>query len=148
MSKEGTTQLGPRTFNDELIDEYRANQGRVSGRFEGEPLVLVHHVGRRTGTTRVTPLVCLPDEDKATVYVFASKAGGPRNPDWYHNLVAAGRARIESGADTHDVTVRELRGEERDRIYAEQVRRRPRFGEYAAKAAAFRSIPVLALTRA
>ena len=141
--------MNARSFNDEIIDEYRATQGRVSGRFEGEPLVLVHHVGRRTGITHVTPMVCLPDEqDDATVYVFASKAGGPRNPDWYHNLVAGGHARLERGADTSDVVVRELRGEERDRIYAEQVRRRPRFGDYAAKAAAFRTIPVLALTRA
>ena len=138
-----------RSFNEELIHEYRANQGRVRGRFEGEPLVLVHHVGRRTGATRVTPMICLPDDDdEDTVYVFASKAGRPKNPDWYHNLVTAGRARLERGTQTHDVTVRELHGAERDRIYAEQVRQRPRFGEYAAKAAAYRTIPVLALTRA
>lgn len=141
--------MGPRSFNDEIIDEYRSNEGRVAGRFEGEPLVLVHHVGRRTGAARVTPMICLPDEqDGTTVYVFASKAGGPSNPDWYHNLVSTGRARLEGGAETYDVVVRELRGAERERIYAEQVRRRPRFGEYAAKAAAYRSIPVLALTRA
>ena len=76
------------------------------------------------------------------------KAGAPTHPDWYHNLTSAGIAQVEVGTDTHDVTVSELTGEERDRIFEEQVRRFPGFGEYAEKTAGIRTIPVLALRRA
>lgn len=134
--------------NVRIIEEFRANQGRVGGAFEGAPMVLVHHRGRRTGTERVNPLVYLPDaEDAGTVYVFATKGGAPSNPGWYHNLLAAGRAHVERGTDEYDVAVRELKGEERDRVYAEQVRRRPNFGDYERRAAGIRTIPVLELRR-
>lgn len=135
-------------FNQRIIDEFRANQGRVGGDFEGAPMVLVHHVGRRSGTTYVTPMMYLPkDGADDTIYVFASKAGAPTHPDWYHNLVAAGRAHVEVGTDEYDVTVEELTGEDRDRVYAEQVKRVPGFADYE-KQAGDRVIPVLALTRA
>lgn len=112
-------------------------------------MVLLHHTGRRSGTERVTPLVYLPDEsDPATIYVFASKAGAPTHPDWYHNLVAAGTTTVEVGTETYPVTVTEVSGEERDRRYAGQVARMPGFGEYAEKTAGIRTIPVLRLTRA
>ena len=87
-------------------------------------------------------------DDPDTIYVFASKAGAPTNPDWYDNLVTAGRGSVEVGTDTYPVTVRDLAGDERDRIYAEQARRYPGFAEYEKKAAGVRTIPVLALTRA
>lgn len=136
-------------WNQQIIDEFRANQGRVGGPFEGAPMVLLHHTGRRSGTERVTPVVYLPDEsDPDTIYVFASKAGAPTHPDWYHNLVAAGTTTVEVGTDTYPVTVTELSGEERDRRYAAQVARMPGFGEYAEKTAGIRTIPVLRLTRA
>ena len=135
-------------FNAQVIEEFRSNEGRVGGPFEGAPMVLVHHVGRRSGTQRISPMMYLPDErDPRTVYVFASKAGAPTNPDWYHNLVSAGRATLEIGTKTYDATVRELEGEERDRVYAEQARRVPGFAEYERKTAGIRTIPVLALTR-
>ena len=136
-------------WNASIIDEFRANEGRVGGQFEGAPVVLVHHRGRKSGREYVSPLVYLPDgSDPATMYVFGSKAGAPTHPDWYHNLTSAGNAQVEVGTDTYDVTVSELTGEERDRIFEEQARRFPGFGEYAEKTAGIRTIPVLALRRA
>ena len=135
-------------WNAKVIEEFRQNHGRVGGPFEGAPMVLVHHVGRRTGAERVTPLVFLPDQRDADVlYIFGSKAGAPEHPQWYRNLVAAGRASVEVGDEAYDVTVTELEGEERDRRFNEQVERMPGFGEYAQKTAGIRTIPVLALRR-
>jgi len=135
-------------WNQQVIAEFRANEGRVGGSFTGAPLVLVHHVGRKSGKEYVIPLVYLPKEGgDDSIYIFASKAGAPTHPDWYHNLVAAGQTTIEVLASTYPVTITELSGDERDRVYAEQVRRMPGFGEYATKAAGGRTIPVLELTR-
>ena len=135
-------------WNQQVIAEFRANEGRVGGGFTGAPMVLVHHVGRKSGKEYVIPLVYLPKEgDEDSIYIFASKAGAPVHPDWYHNLVAAGQATIEVGTSTYPVTITELSGDERDRVYAEQARRMPGFGEYATKAAGIRTIPVLELTR-
>ena len=111
-------------------------------------MVLVHHRGRKSGQERVSPMMYLADEqDPSVIYIFASKAGAPTHPDWYYNLVAAGAASVEVGTETYPVTVREITGDDRDRIYAEQARRYPGFGEYAEKVAGVRTIPVLALTR-
>lgn len=135
-------------WNTRIIDEFRSNDGRVGGPFEGAPIVLVHHCGRRTGQERVNPMMYLPDaSDPDTIYVFATRAGSPTNPAWYYNLTAAGRAQVERGTDEYDVAVRELHGDERDRVYAEQARRRPQFAEYERKAAGHRTIPVLELRR-
>jgi deazaflavin-dependent oxidoreductase (nitroreductase family) len=135
-------------WNTAIIEEFRANGGKVGGMFEGAPVVLMHGVGRKTGKVTVHPVMYLPsDDDPATIYVFASKAGAPTHPDWYYNLTAAGRATVEVGTETYDVAVTEVTGEDRDRIYAEQVSRYPGFGEYEQKTAGIRTIPVLALTR-
>jgi deazaflavin-dependent oxidoreductase (nitroreductase family) len=136
----------PNDFNQQVIADFRANEGRVGGPFEGAPMVLVHHVGRKSGKEFTTPLVYLPADD-GSVYIFASKAGAPVDPEWYHNLVAAGQATIEVGADSYPVTVTELTGDERDRVYAEQVSRNPGFGDYEKKTAGIRTIPVLRLQR-
>ncbi len=147
MTELNATELND--WNAKIIDEFRANEGRVGGPFEGAPLTLVHHRGRTSGREYVSPTMYLADEgDRATIYVFASKAGAPTNPDWYHNLTSAGRAQVEVGTDTYDVTVSELVGEERDRVFEEQARRYHGFAEYAEKAAGIRTIPVLALRRA
>jgi deazaflavin-dependent oxidoreductase (nitroreductase family) len=136
-------------YNTPIIEEFRANEGRVGGWFEGAPMVLVHHRGRKTGRERVNPLVYLPDENDAdTIYVFATKGGAPQHPDWYWNLTAAGEAHVERGGEEYDVTVEEVQGEERDRLYAEQARRRQSFHEYEQKTAGIRTIPVLRLRRA
>lgn len=135
-------------WNTTIINEFRANEGKVGGGFEGAPMVLVHHVGRKTGKQSVTPMMYLPDDDDArTVYVFASKAGAPTNPAWYYNLVTAGAAQVEVGSETFDVAVTEVTGDERDRRYAEQARRYPGFADYEKKTAGVRRIPVLALRR-
>ena len=135
-------------WNSQVIAEFRANEGRVGGQFEGAPVVLMHHVGRKSGTEYVNPVMYLAaDDDPATIYVFASKGGAPTNPDWYVNMTEAGTATVEVGTETYAVTVTELTGEERDRVYAEQARRYPGFAEYEQQTAGIRTIPVLALTR-
>ena len=116
----------PLDWNAKTIAEFRENEGRVGGTFEGAPMVLVHHRGRTSGREYVTPVMYLPDEAQPDIiYVFATKAGASSNPDWYHNLAAAGISSIERGTETYKVAVRELTGTERDRIYAEQARRYP-----------------------
>jgi len=138
-------------WNTQIIEEFRANEGKVGGNFAGAPIVLVHHSGRKSGREFVAPMMYLAGEQPDVIYVFASKAGAPTDPDWYKNLVAAGRGSVEIGADdgiqTYQVTVRDLPREERDPIYAEQARRYPGFADYEAKAAGIRTIPVLELTR-
>ena len=129
--------------------EFRENEGKVGGPFEGAPMVLVHHTGRKSGRDFVSPMMYLADEqDPKTIYVFASKAGAPTNPDWYYNLVATDQAEVEIGTETYPVSVSEVTGEKRDRIYDEQASRYPGFAEYAEKTAGIRTIPVVALTRA
>ncbi len=135
-------------WNERVIAEFRANEGRVGGGFEGAPMIVVHHVGRKSGKEYVNPLVYLPGEgDDDSIYIFASKGGTPENPEWYRNLIAAGQATVEVQTSTYPVTVTEVSGPERDRIYAEQVKRMPGFGEYAEKTEGIRKIPVLRLTR-
>ena len=131
-------------FNARVIEEFRANQGRVGGPFEGGTLLLLHHVGARTGTPRINPLMYNRDGDRYVV--FASKAGAPTNPDWYHNLKANPNATIEVGTDTIDVVASEATGEERDRLYNAQAELRPQFAEYQSKTS--RVIPVVVLTPA
>jgi deazaflavin-dependent oxidoreductase (nitroreductase family) len=136
------------SWNAATIAEFRANEGRVGGNFEGAPMVLVHHRGRKSGQEYVTPMMYLPDEmEPDIIYVFATKGGAPTNPDWYRNLTAAGDGSVERGTDTYKVTVRELTGAERDLIYAEQARRYPGFAGYERQTAGVRTIPVLELRR-
>ena len=135
-------------WNTRIIEEFRANEGRVGGNFEGAPLVLVHHRGRKSGREYINPMMYLPDEsDRDVIYVFASKGGEPSNPDWYYNLTTVGEGSIERGTDSYPVTVRELTGDERDRVFAEQARRYPGFADYAKRNEGIRIIPVLELTR-
>ena len=133
-------------WNASTIAEFRTNEGRVGGPFQGAPMVLVHHRGRKSGREYVNPLMYLPDDtDPDVIYIFATRGGAPTNPDWYYNLTAAGGGTIERGMQTYQVTIRELTGDERDRVYAEQARRYPGFAEYARQAAGIRTIPVLEL---
>jgi deazaflavin-dependent oxidoreductase (nitroreductase family) len=138
-------------FNDRnqgIITEFRADEGRVGGPFAGAPMILVHNVGRTSGKEYINPLVYLPGEgEDDSLYIFASKGGAPTHPDWYRNLIAAGQATVEVGTSTFQVTVTELTGDERDRVYAEQVKHMPGFGDYEKKAEGIRTIPVLQLKR-
>ena len=136
-------------WNAKTIAEFRANEGRVGGVFEGAPITLVHHRGRKSGREYVSPMMYLADDvDTATIYVFASKAGAPTHPDWYYNLESAGLAWVEVGTDTYQVRVSELAGGEREGVYEKQARRYPGFAQYAKKTTGIRTIPVLALRRA
>ncbi|MEO8889573.1 MAG: nitroreductase family deazaflavin-dependent oxidoreductase [Jatrophihabitantaceae bacterium] len=136
-------------WNTKVIAEFRANGGKVGGQFEGAPVVLLHHRGRKSGAEFVAPVMYLAeDENAGTLYIFASKAGAPTNPDWYNNLTTAGAADVEVGTESYGVSVEEVTGAERDRIYAEQAKRYPGFAEYETQTAGVRTIPVLALRRA
>ena len=128
-------------WNREVIEEFRANEGRVGGNFAGAPMVLLHTTGARTGEERVNPLMYLPDGDR--VVVFASKGGAPDNPDWYHNLVANPDVTIELGTETRPATARVAGPGERDTLYAEQAKRYPQFAEYERRTT--RKIPVVVL---
>jgi deazaflavin-dependent oxidoreductase (nitroreductase family) len=132
-------------WNEKIIEEFRANEGRVGGPFEGAPMILIHHIGARSGTERVTPLVYFPQADGQMV-IIASKAGAPTNPDWYHNLKANPKIDVEVGTETFPVEVGEVVGEKRDEIWSRVVDAMPGFGEYQVKTD--RKIPVLVLQRA
>lgn len=132
-------------FNAQIIEEFRANGGKVGGGFEGAPMILVHHKGAKTGRERVNPLVYLPVGDAFAV--FASKAGAPTHPHWYLNLKANPDTEVEVGTETIPVTAREVTGEERDRIFAQQKERMPGFADYEQKTEGVRTIPVLLLER-
>ena len=135
-------------WNTKVIAEFRANQGRVGKPFEGDPLTLVHHKGRKSGREYVSPMMYLQSEDDPDViHVFATKGGQPVNPAWYYNLTAAGSGEAEVGTERFPVQVTELTGAERDRVWAEQARRYPAFAEYGEKTEGIRTIPVLALRR-
>ncbi|HAL46994.1 MAG: nitroreductase family deazaflavin-dependent oxidoreductase [SAR202 cluster bacterium] len=123
--------------------EFRENDGKVGGGFEGSPLLILTTKGARSGQTRENPLMYLPDGDR--MFVFASKAGGPTSPDWYHNLVANPDASVEVGAETVQVKATVLTADERDSVYAKQAALYPQFAEYQAKTT--RTIPVVALDR-
>ena len=135
-------------WNANIIDEFRRTGGQVGGNFAGAPMTLLHHVGRKSGKESVAPLMYLADDDDPrTVYVFASAAGAPQHPAWFHNVLAAGKTTIELGTETIEVAVEQVTGAERDRIFAEQARRYPGFAGYEEKTAGIRTIPVLALRR-
>jgi deazaflavin-dependent oxidoreductase (nitroreductase family) len=131
-------------WNQKIIEEFRANGGKVGGPFEGATMILVHHIGARSGTERVTPLVTFPQDDGRYV-IIASKAGAPTNPDWYHNLKAHPEVDVEVGTETFPVQVVELEGAERDAVWAQVKAASPGFAEYEQKTT--RTIPVLQLTR-
>jgi deazaflavin-dependent oxidoreductase (nitroreductase family) len=131
-------------FNKGVIEEFRANGGRVGGPFDGAPLLLLTSIGAKSGTSRTTPLMYLPDGER--IVIFASKAGAPTNPAWYHNLLANRSATVEVGSDSFDVNVSVAAGEERERLFNQQSQVMPQFADYAQKTT--RQIPVVVLERA
>jgi deazaflavin-dependent oxidoreductase (nitroreductase family) len=130
-------------WNTKIIEEFRGNEGRVGGPFEGAPVLLLTTTGRRTGERRTNPMMYLADGDR--LLVFASKGGAPTHPDWYRNLVADPQVTVEVGTESYPAHATALEGEERDRLYAEQSRRYPGFAEYQRNTS--RVIPVVALVR-
>ena len=130
-------------FNSQVIAEFRANGGAVGGPFEGTRILLLTTTGAKSGLERVNPVVCREEGDD--VYVFASKAGAPTDPDWYHNLVANPEVGVELGADRFAARAVVLEGSERDRVYAAHAEQFPTFAEY--QAGTDRVIPVVRLDR-
>ncbi len=132
----------PADFNAKVIEEFRANHGRVGGMFADMPLLLLHHTGARTGTVRVNPVAYL--EDDGRYVIIASKGGAPAHPAWYHNLIAHPEATIEVGDERIETHASEVHGGERERLYRAQAERIPQFAEYETKTD--RLIPVVVLT--
>lgn len=138
-------------FNHRVISEFRGNDGKVGPPFEGATLVLVHHIGARSGTERVTPLVWFADGDRYVI--VASKAGAPDNPAWYHNLLAHPEVTVEVGhgpqgrVENLDVHAEELTGAERERVWSAITAANAGFAEYQKKVEGVRTIPLFALKR-
>jgi deazaflavin-dependent oxidoreductase (nitroreductase family) len=130
-------------FNKKVIDEFRANGGKVGEPFEGAPMILVTHKGAKSGVERTTPLVYTTDGDR--LVIIASKAGSPNNPAWFHNLVANPDVTIEVGTEKFAARASVVTGEERRRLYDAQATKMPNFKEYQEKTT--REIPVVVLTR-
>lgn len=131
-------------WNAKIIQEFRANEGRVGGQFEGAPVLLLHTTGAKTGIERVHPMMFLDLDGHR--YVFASKAGADTHPDWYRNLLAHPEVTVEAGTEMYQAIAEPVPDPERGRIYQEQARRYPGFAEYQEKTS--RVIPVVELRRA
>ena len=129
-------------WNGKIITEFRANEGKVGGPFAGLPLVLLHTTGAKSGRERVNPLAYQRDGDR--IMVFASKGGAPTNPDWYYNVIANPDVTVEVGTDTIPARATVLTGSERDRVWQQQVKNAPQFGDYE-KTTGGRVIPVVML---
>ena len=131
-------------WNKKIIEEFRANGGKVGGGFEGAPMLLLHTTGAKSGAERVNPVVYQQVGDD--IAVFASKAGAPTNPDWFHNILANPEVSAEIGTETVPLRARVAEGEERERIWSKQKEQMPGFAEYEEKTS--RTIPVVILERA
>jgi len=128
-------------WNRQVIEEFRANGGKVA-QFGDADMVVLHHIGAKTGTERETPLVARVDGEN--LLIFASYAGRPEHPAWYRNLLANPRVRIEIGTETREVVARVAEGEERERLWSRQKAEVPQFAEYE-KTTEGREIPVIVL---
>jgi deazaflavin-dependent oxidoreductase (nitroreductase family) len=131
-------------YNRAIIEEFRAHGGKVGGPFEGTPVLLLTTTGARSGEQRTTPVVYLPDGER--MVIFASKAGAPENPAWFHNLRAHPQVTVEVGTETLKANAVITSGEERERLFRRQADLQPQFEEYARRTT--REIPVIALERA
>jgi deazaflavin-dependent oxidoreductase (nitroreductase family) len=131
-------------WNEKIIAEFRANAGRVGGMFEGAPMILIHHIGAKSGIERVTPLAYFREDDDHTVIV-ASAAGAPNHPAWFHNLKANPKIEVEVGTETYTVVAEELPRPERDEFWKRVVSERPGFADYERQTD--RVIPLVRLTR-
>ncbi len=133
----------PNDWNKAIIEEFRANGGKVGGPFAGATLLLLHTVGAKTQQPRINPVVYILDGDRFVI--FASKAGAPDNPDWYYNLVAQPLVTLEVGTEKFQARATVLAEPERTRLYDQMAAERPTFAEYQLKTT--RRIPVIVLTR-
>ncbi|MEU4805594.1 nitroreductase family deazaflavin-dependent oxidoreductase [Actinosynnema sp. NPDC023587] len=133
-----------RNFNEQIVAEFRANRGVVGGPFAGRDLLLLTTVGAKSGQARITPLVYTRDGDR--LVIAASYGGAPKNPGWYHNLLAAPKVTVEVGEDKFEATATVVEDRaERDRLYAGMVAHAPGFADYEKKTD--RLIPIVVLDR-
>ena len=135
---------GADDYNTKIIEEFRANRGRVGGPWAGTTLILIHHIGARSGIERTTPLACSP-QGQGRYVIVASNGGSPTHPDWYYNVKAGGGIKAEVGAQTFTVLAEELDGAARAGLWPKLVAEAPSLGEFQARAT--RQIPVFMLTR-
>ncbi len=133
----------PNDWNTKIINEFHANGGKVGGNFQGAHMILLTTTGAKSGQSRTNPLVYLPEDNR--VFIFASKAGAPTNPDWYHNLIAHPQVIAEIGTEKFEATAKVITGPERVRIYAKQASIMPGFADYEKSTS--RLIPVVELER-
>jgi len=131
------------TWNQKIIEEFRANDGNVGGKYEGRLLLLLHTFGAKSGQEHVNPLSYIKDGER--LVIIAAKAGSPNNPDWYHNILANPRVAVEVGAEQFQVDATIAAEPERTRLYDQMVEVVPGFAEYRLKTT--RQIPVIILTR-
>ena len=129
-------------WNKKIIDEFRANDGKVGGHFEGKTLLLLHTIGAKSGQERINPTAYVKDGDRYVI--IASKGGAPTNPDWYYNLVTHPQTKIEVGTETISVRAEVTEEPERTRLYNKMVEMMPGFDDYRRKTT--RVIPVFVLT--
>ena len=130
-------------FNQQVIEEFRANEGKVGGYFEGQTVLLLHTTGAKSGLERVNPVVTLKDGDRYVI--VASKGGAPKHPDWYHNLVANPDVKVEVGTEQFDALATITDEPERTELYSQMEATNPAFTEYKSKTD--RVIPVITLSR-
>lgn len=130
-------------WNKKVIEEFRANEGKVGGMFANMRLLLLHTIGAKSGLPRINPVVCMADGDRYVI--IASKAGAPTNPDWYYNIVANPRVSVEVGNEQFDAEAAVAEEPERSQLYDKMATLNPVFAEYARKTT--RIIPVITLTR-
>ena len=128
-------------WNSKIIEEFRANSGKVGGQFAGVPLLLLHTTGAKSGKERINPLAC--QSLGGSIAVFASKAGADTHPDWYHNITANPAVTVEIGSSTGNYAARVAKGDERETIWSKQKKDYPGFADYEAKTP--RQIPVVIL---
>ncbi|NEE03538.1 nitroreductase family deazaflavin-dependent oxidoreductase [Phytoactinopolyspora halotolerans] len=133
-----------KSFNEQIIEEFRANDGKVGGQFEGAPMLLLTVTGAKTGRRLTSPLVYTRDGDRFVI--IASNGGADKNPNWYTNLLADPAVTVEVGAETFEAkATAHAEGPERDRLFASQADQIPGFWEYTKKTD--RVIPVVTLER-
>jgi deazaflavin-dependent oxidoreductase (nitroreductase family) len=131
-------------WNQKIIEEFRANEGRVGGNFEGRTLLLLHHTGAKSGKEYINPLAYQRLSDDS-VAIFASAGGAPKNPDWLYNVVANPDVKVEIGSESFAARAHVAEGEEREPVWERQKADWPGFAEYEEKTAGIREIPVVVL---
>jgi deazaflavin-dependent oxidoreductase (nitroreductase family) len=130
--------------NDQIIEEFRAHEGKVGGMFASMELLLLTTTGAKSGQPRTLPLAYTRDGDDYVI--VASKGGADTNPDWYLNLLAHPEVQVEAGSDKLDLIATPAKGDDKERLYAQHAAVYPMFLEYRQKTS--RDIPLIVLHKA